>query len=262
MQVDLANVVSHAVLSGGYRDLVLASPAVAAGARPGQFVHVRVPRLDDAALRRPFSIHGVAGNTLSLLYKTVGRGTQALASLQPGEPVSLIGPLGNAFPDSPDGAFPILVAGGYGVAPLSFLATRLTAEQTIGRVFIGGATADDILCEREFAALGWPVTVTTEDGSSGSRGLVTDALDAQLDALDGRVPVFYVCGPDGLLKAIAERAARLRVSAWLSLDKHMACGVGACLACVQKIRDPGGKVVWKRVCRDGPIFEASTIVWP
>ncbi len=257
MQDHTATIASHEPVNADYRRLVLHAPALAGEAAPGQFVHMRVPGLDPVALRRPFSIAGADGESLSILYKTVGRGTAQLARLRPGDTVSLLGPLGHGFPLTPDGT-PILVAGGYGVAPLAFLASRLPSK---GVLMVGGRTAADILCTEIFSALGWQAQVATQDGSRGVSGLVTALLDSWMDAHPGKPATFYACGPDGLLRAVGARAIRAHCPAWLSLDKHMVCGVGACLACIQKLRRPDGSTWLGRVCRDGPIFEAHTIVW-
>ena len=131
-----------------------------------------------------------------------------------------------------------------------------------GFVFIGGATAEDILCADELESLDWEVRIATEDGSLGEKGLVTTILDGWLADRDEEIgPEFFACGPDGMLKAVGDRAIGTGCRGWLSLDKHMGCGVGACLACVQRVRAEDGTETWKRVCRDGPIFEAREIVW-
>ncbi len=258
MQIEKAIVRIHERVAGDYRELVLDAPATAGAARPGQFVHLRVPRLDGSVLRRPFSIYRARDARLSILYKSVGRGTRAMESIAVGDTVDMIGPLGNGFPLEGIGENPALVAGGYGVAPLSFLAGEVDVR---GTVFIGGATARDILCVGDFESLGWTVRITTEDGSLGAKGLVTAALDVWMAEQQGASPVHYACGPDGMLRAVGERAVAAGHTAWLSLDKHMGCGVGACLACVQKIRGEDGSVSWKRVCKDGPVFDASVIEW-
>ena len=257
MKIEQARVLSHKEWCGDYRLIVLQSPLIASLSKPGQFVHVRVPGLEDAVLRRPFSIYHAKGKSLSLLYKQVGRGTAAMASIRKGDRLSLIGPLGNGFPLDRKRSFPVLVAGGYGVAPLFFLAER---SKTKGIVFVGGAKAEDVLCTSEFKKIGWDVRVATVDGSLGKKGLVTNILDLWL-ARSKMTPEFYVCGPDGLLKAVGQRAMRNGWTAWLSLDKHMGCGVGACLTCVQRIRLDDGRNVWARICKEGPVFEARQIVW-
>ena len=257
MQAAQARVIRHETFFGDYRVLVLDAPDIAASVKPGQFVHLRVPNLGGAVLRRPFSVFEAHEGNFSILYKTVGRGTTAMCSVKPDHTVDVVGPLGNGFPIHEDRRMPVLVAGGYGVAPLYLLARRLEAH---GLVFIGGKSARDILCQTQFEKRGWQVRVATEDGSLGCKGMITDCLDPWL-AGENPDMVFYACGPDGMLKAVGERAIAAGRKAWLSLDKHMGCGVGACLACVQKIRDADGAMVWKRVCRDGPVFEAREIVW-
>ncbi len=259
MKVEDANVLEHCDFGGGYNLLVFDVPSVASQVVPGQFVHLLVPRLDGSVLRRPFSIFKADDTSLSVLYKQVGRGTRAMASITKGELVNIIGPLGNGFPEADSSCFPVLVAGGYGVAPLYLLASRTPAK---GILFVGGRSAIDILCVDMFETLGWKVRITTEDGSLGEKGLVTEALDSWLESGGSEQnPELFACGPDGLLKAVGDRAICTDCRGWLSLDKHMGCGVGACLACVQKILQADGNVVWKRVCKDGPIFEAREIVW-
>lgn len=260
MYVDNTEVVRHEAVSGGYRLIELSAPAIAGRAHPGQFVHLKVPDLAIAALRRPFSIYGAAAGRLSILYKEVGLGTHAMGQLPAGATVSLLGPLGNRFPDVGNAHVPVLVAGGYGVAPLSFFASRCPVK---GVLFVGGRTAGDILCIDDFERLGWEIQVTTEDGSMGRKGLVTASLDAWQAGRGADAPAaeLYACGPDGLLRAVGARAMAWGVQGWLSLDKHMGCGVGACLACVQTLRRPDGSMETARVCRDGPIFESRTVVW-
>jgi len=254
----VAQITDHTPLHAGYHCLTLEAPVLARAAQPGQFVHVRVTGLDVSSLRRPFSIYRVAGDRLSVLCKNVGRGTEQLTRLRPGDTLSVMGPLGNGFPMQTHGRFPILVAGGYGVAPLAFLAHRLSGR---GLVLIGGRTADDVLCEEDFTALGWEVQTATMDGSRGVRGLVTRLLDDWLASHPGQPASCYACGPDGMLRAVAERSSRAGIPAWVSLDKRMVCGVGACLACVQRLRRADGSTWIARVCRDGPVFDAAEIVW-
>jgi dihydroorotate dehydrogenase electron transfer subunit len=254
-----ARVLAHREYAAGYRLLVFDVPEIADAVSPGQFVHLLVPSLEASVLRRPFSIFRADANSISILYKPVGHGTRVLTSAPEGSTVSLIGPLGRGFPPCPAGSVPVLVAGGYGVAPLYLLASR---TDVTGALFVGGRTSADILCRAEFEELGWDVHVATEDGSVGTKGLVTDALDSWLSgAPDDRPCQVYACGPDGMLRAVGERAVAAGIQAWLSLDKHMGCGVGACLACVQKVRGKDGREVWTRVCKDGPVFDAREVVW-
>ena len=271
MQVVDATVVEHADFGGGYRRIVVEAPDIARNASPGQFIHVRIIALSEEALRRPFSIYQVTDSTVSVMYKPVGRGSYTLVTAEPGERISIIGPLGNGFPRCSDGAFPVLVAGGYGVAPFSFFASR---SEVKGAVFIGARAAADVLCVADFQDADWQVHVSTEDGSQGRHGIITEALDHWLGKhgaggrsarlqVDGRAydMELYACGPDGLMRAVADRAASRQCRAWLSLDRPMGCGIGACLACVQKVRIADGDVTWARCCREGPVFDAHSIVW-
>ncbi|MBR4172352.1 MAG: dihydroorotate dehydrogenase electron transfer subunit [Kiritimatiellae bacterium] len=253
-------VLSISPIGEGYWTLRLRAPQIAGQARPGQFVHIRVPGLEASALRRPFSIYGAEGDELRILFKVVGRGSEALSRVQAGVAVPVLGPLGNGFPKPAKGTVPVCVAGGYGVAPLSFLAKRTGAG---GITLIGGRTAADILAAADFEPLGWTVKVATQDGSLGTKGLVTVLLEETLGQLreEGKKAEIFACGPTGMLRAVGAMAETEGSRAWLSLDERMVCGVGACLGCVQKIRREDGSEYLARVCKDGPVFESRTIVW-
>lgn len=247
----------HSEIGSGYRLLVLAAPAIAASVKPGQFVHVRVPALEESALRRPFSVFDAEGGRVSILYKTVGRGTAALNRVEAGETLNVEGPLGKGFPEECSGVA-LLVGGGYGVAPLYFLARRLLAKGVEARLFVGGRTKDDLLALDRFAALGVKTFPATNDGSFGTKGFAVVPLDEELRTLreSGTAFELFACGPDGLLKAVSDRALSLGVPGWISADRHMICGVGACYACIQKTVSGNA-----RCCIDGPVFKASELVW-
>jgi dihydroorotate dehydrogenase electron transfer subunit len=259
MKLEQGIILGHTEVSGGYRLLQLKVPGIAGEVRPGQFVHIRLPAPADAILRRPFSVFRTQGEELHILYKPVGRGTQSMTDLRAGDSLSLIGPLGNGFPLPQDGAYPLLIAGGYGMAALYLLARACPSP---GTAFFGGALETDILCIEEFQALGWDVRTATEDGSLGERGLVTGPLDRWLgEERAGRCIEGFACGPNGMLQAVARRAESGGWRAWVSVDRHMGCGVGACLTCVQKIREPDGQWTWMRVCKEGPIFDSASVLW-
>src|SRR5208282_165091 len=250
-------IVSNERDTDSYYRLVVRAPRIAPLIQPGQFAHVRVLPLTDALLRRPFSIFQVEGDTFSILYKTVGKGTEVLSRMQAGSELGVIAPLGHGFTvPRPGGETPLLVAGGYGMAAMYLLAQRSPQK---GIVFVGGRRRVDILCEKEFRALGWDVRVTTEDGSHGEKGLVTQPLIAELrrsrsdeaqirtkkseinqsllaSAPTGRKAKLYACGPTGMLKAVGKIADDFGVPAELSMDEHMCCGVGVCLTCVIPVR--------------------------
>lgn len=252
-------VLSHDEIGSGYRYLVLAAPKMVETMAPGQFVHVRVPGLEASALRRPFSVFDAADGRVTVLYKTVGRGTAALNAVQAGDELSVMGPLGHGFPTRCKGTA-LLVGGGYGVAPLHFLARRLVETQAAERIvlFVGGRTEADLLARDRFAALGIEVVTATNDGSAGVKGLVTDPLDDELIRLKAAGQSFelFACGPDPMLKAVAQRATGAGAKGWISMDRHMVCGVGACYACIQ--RTVRGN---SRCCIEGPVFAASDLVW-
>jgi dihydroorotate dehydrogenase electron transfer subunit len=260
MYQENAVVLEHVAIQGGYKLLMMRAPSIAPAVKPGQFVHVLIPHLGESILRRPFSVFKTEGDQLAILYKDVGKGTRTLTYLRHGETLSIIGPLGRGYPGLTDGHFPILVAGGYGMAALYICARTLPVK---GVAFFGGRTEADILCVKEFEALGWKVFVTTEDGSLGTKGKVTDALDPWMASEGaGRNPEFFVCGPSGLLKAVAGRALQNKWLAWVSVDNNMGCGVGACLTCVLKVHDKEkGDWTWARACREGPVFRAEEIIW-
>jgi dihydroorotate dehydrogenase electron transfer subunit len=240
-----------------YFRLVVRAPQIAPLVQPGQFVHVRILPLKHALLRRPFSIFQVSGDTLSVLYKTVGQGTEVLSQMQPGDELNLIGPLGHGFTvPAAGGETPLLVAGGYGMAALYLLAQRSPQK---GVAFVGGRRRVDILCEDEFRALGWEVRATTEDGSHGAKGLVTHALQAELDR---RAPgrKLFACGPTPMLKAVGQLASEFDLPAELSLDEHMGCGIGVCLACVVPIKTGDGWE-YQRTCTEGPVFDSRQVAW-
>ena len=239
MKVEKCKVIEHRELGSGYFNIVFAAPGIADAAIPGQFVHVRVPGLEKSALRRPFSIFNAQDGKLELLDKSVGRGTASLTTVKVGDEVDIMGPLGHGFPLKCTGAA-LLVGGGFGVAPLYFLARRLLAANlaTLSSIhlFVGGRTKDDLLALDRFEALGGvKVHLATNDGSVGAKGLVTDPLDDELIAL---------------------RATGTGSKGWISMDRHMVCGVGACYACIQKTVRGNS-----RCCIEGPVFAAADLVW-
>lgn len=254
-----AKVVGHDDAGAGYRLVELECPVIARAAKPGQFINIKVPGASDLVLRRPFSIFRAGDRVFSILYKVIGRGTRAMMAVRKGDRVSVVGPLGNSFELPRRGTHPVLVAGGCGVAPLVMLAGRSKVK---GTVFVGGRTCGDVLCTDDFRKLGWKVRAATEDGSLGGKGLVTVPLAEWLRSADSpRNPVIYACGPEGMLRAVAAAAKTVGVPAWVSLERYMGCGIGVCLSCVVTARFSDGTTGRVRVCREGPVFDASEIEW-
>ena len=245
-------------LNAGYFHVSFYAPEIAAKARAGQFVHVKIANLRDRILRRPFSIENAdpATGAVDVVYKVVGEGTAVLAECKSGTVCDLMGPLGNGFSDCPEDATPVLITGGYGVA-----ATRLCASARQGGILLAGArSANDLLLLDDYRNLGYDVRVATNDGSAGSKGFVTGLLDELLKANPGRKFAFRACGPHPMLLALAKILPDAGYpEAELSLDHLMCCGVGACFACVVKLNDGNGGWRFSRSCSEGPVFLAKDV---
>ena len=212
------------------------------GIRPGQFVNIGVPGF---FLRRPISVCDCENGALTLVYKTVGHGTEAMAALKPGDTVDLLTDLGNGYDASLAGETPLLVGGGVGVPPLYYLAKTLVKQGVKPAVILGFNTKDEIFYEDAFRALGCAVTVTTADGSYGVKGFVTDAVPAHYTYV-------YACGPKPMLRAVYNKPG----DGQFSFEERMGCGFGACMGCSCKT-----KTGYKRVCKEGPVFYKEEIVW-
>ena len=209
----------------------------------GQFVNIK---LDGLYLRRPISVCDWDAETLTIIYKVVGKGTEAMRRMQSGRLDVLTG-LGNGYDQSRAGDRPLLLGGGVGVPPMYALCKQLIAMGKKVSVILGFNTKDEIFYEEEFRALGADVTVTTVDGSYGVKGFVTDAMKA----LD--YTYFYTCGPEPMLKAVY---AASTTSGQFSFEERMGCGFGACMGCSCKTKYGN-----KRICRDGPVLEKEEIIW-
>lgn len=271
-------IIAQSEVAPGVMRALLTGPEIAQEAKAGQFVDVQVTRTLDPILRRPFSIHAVYPHegVFSLLYVLVGRGTALLNKIQAGEKISVVGPVGRWFDlgNSSD-AEHIIVAGGCGAAPLHFLCDSLCDKWNCEKiiVFTGGRSRDAVLCEAEFRSLGVQVSVSTDDGSYGRPGLVTNLLTEHLkqrrsELGEGHPIRIYSCGPHAMMRAVAQIAADYNVdSCQVSLENRMACGIGVCMGCVQKIKgaapgdESGSNWHHERVCKDGPVFNAEDIVW-
>jgi dihydroorotate dehydrogenase electron transfer subunit len=239
------------------------SAPLASLARPGHFLMIHLGRrTKDPLLRRPFSIHGILDeHRMQVLYRIVGTGTSLLSTLKQGDSISAIGPLGNSFPLPAQGEGAVLVAGGMGIAPLYFLAQALQRNQgPTAVVLLGFSTSEEVVCSDELKNLGVRLSLATEDGSQGSKGLVTDLLDQHLRHGMTAKPIIYACGPTPMLKKVAQQAATSHLRCSVSLEGYMACGLGICLGCAVKA-SPNLAKVYHYVCQDGPVFPAETIDW-
>ena len=252
---------------GAYQALTLVAPRIAEQALPGQFVHVLAGEDRSFPLRRPFSIHrverpGAALGTVEVVFDVVGAGTLALSRLRPHDVVDVLGPLGRPFtpPAAPTGC--LLVGGGYGTAPLFFLATELRVRRCRVDFVIGAASAGRLLDAMEAKRLGHSLTLTTDDGSAGRRGLVTDPLGDPLARIGaGQV---YACGPMPMLAAVSRVAAAAGVPCQVAVEEQMACGTGICFSCVVPVGTgdgASGPTRMARSCLEGPVFEGTAIAW-
>lgn len=238
--------------------LKLHSPEIAQQCFPGQFITISIK---EVFLRRPFSIFTQQGNSIAVVYKVVGLGTTALSKFKPYDKLNIIGPLGSGFNLPPLGK-PILVAGGTGIACLNFLSEKI---QNKGIIFYGTKTKKDMIdCNKD----GWVVKNSTEDGSSGYRGLVSDYFAAFIRKQHNEKLYIYAAGPKPLLRKVAEICSNYDLPCQVSLEEIITCGVGACRGCVVKLRKQNSEsrkqreeFEYKTVCKDGPVFDANEIVW-
>jgi dihydroorotate dehydrogenase electron transfer subunit len=245
----------------GFVLLTLRSPRIARPARPGQFLMVRVSDQPYPLLRRPLSIHAREGGGIGIFFSRSGVGTAILAEKKPGDTLDIIGPLGKGFsiPRGLKGKTAVLVGGGRGIAPLYFLAEELRARGIRPRVFYGGKTEQDVPLLEKFGRRKIEVFISTDDGSIGYRGLVSAMLEKELDR-SVHPAIIYACGPDPMMRRVAEAASERSIPAQLSLEAVMGCGIGACWGCVRKIRR-GETSEWVKICEEGPVFEAPEILW-
>ena len=244
MKQCLFEIVFNRRLAPNVYEMVLRGDCSAVAA-PGQFVNLR---LDGFYLRRPISVCNVDGELLTLIYKVVGRGTEAMSRMQPGEKLDALVGLGNGYLLDECGDKPMLIGGGAGVPPMFLLARRLLARCADVTVVLGFNAREEIFYEEEFRALGAKVVVATADGSYGVRGFVTDAMK-QLPAPTS----VCACGPEPMLKAVYNAAD---VPGQFSFESRMGCGFGACMGCTCKT-----KYGAKRICKDGPVLRREEIVW-
>ena len=243
-----------------YHLLSIASPEIGKAARPGQFVMVKVADQPFPLLRRPLSIHDADGSGIRLFFKVAGLGTEVLARKRPGDPIDILGPLGKGytFSASLKGKKAYLVGGGRGIAPLYFQGRELKALGAVVTVLYGGRTRRDIPLTGVFEAAGLALVCSTDDGSFGFHGFVTELLRREL--VRAPADVIYACGPDLMMRAAADAARAAGIPAELSLESLMGCGIGACWGCVHRIRGETGEG-WVKICEEGPVFPSERIVW-
>ena len=261
MQQTKNKIIENKKITPHYYKMVLFSSHIAKESKPGQFVHIRCSEGYNPLLRRPFSISKIKEQkSIEILYEVVGKGTKLLSQKKVGEELDVLGPLGNGFEIFVGLKLAVLLAGGMGVAPLLYLAEALRSKETETLVLIGARTKKLVFFKKEFASLGCKVKISTEDGTQGFKGLVTDLFKNLLSESrflylkEKNKSSVYACGPPEMLKEVAEISQQNNLFSQASLEERMACGVGACLGCPVKIRGE-----YKMVCKDGPVFNLKDI---
>ena len=242
MKQSIFTIISNEALTRDVYKMVL-SGDTSAVTNCGQFVNIQ---LDGLFLRRPISVCDYDAETLTIIYKVVGKGTEAMAGMKSGEKLDILTGLGNGYDLTLSGSNPVLLGGGVGVPPMYNLAKKLIGEGKKVSVILGFNTESEIFYENEFKALGCDVTVTTVDGSYGVKGFVTDALPASYT-------YFYTCGPEPMLKAVYKAT---NTSGQMSFEERMGCGFGACMGCSCKTLTG-----YKRICKEGPVMKKEEILW-
>jgi len=254
---------------GAYLSMTVVASGIADAAKPGQFVAVAVGGDDGAQLlRRAFSIHkvasrGVFGGTVEFVFAVHGQGTAWLARRRAHDPIDVVGPLGRPFSLPKDPAHCVLVGGGYGAAPLFMLADALRARGCRVDFVLGAATADRLFGALDAKRMAASVAFTTDDGSYGDRGRVSDVLPSVIDRV--RADVVYACGPMPMLEAVyavaAEAYGGAGIPVQVAVEESMACGVGVCMTCVLPAIDDEGRTRMVRSCVEGPVFAGDRIRW-
>ncbi len=251
--------------AGGYHVLTATAPGIAEATRPGHFISLAVGGAESGLLlRRAFSIHqvtnsGVYGGTVEIVFAVAGRGTAWLAERHPQDPVDIIGPLGRPFALPREPVSCVLVGGGYGSAPLFMLAEALRARGCRVDVVLGAATESRLFGVLEAKRMAATLTLTTQDGSLGEVGRVTDVLPELLTRTGA--DVVYACGPMPMLAAVAAIAAEHGAYSQCAVEESMACGVGVCMTCVIPVVGDDGRTRMLRSCVDGPVFRGDRVRW-
>ena len=242
MKQSIFTIVSNIALTDSVYKMVLSGDTSAITAA-GQFVNIQ---LSGKFLRRPISVCDYDETTLTIVYKVVGKGTEAMSGMSAGQKLDILTGLGNGYDLTLSGEYPVLLGGGVGVPPMYNLAKKLITEGKKVFVILGFNTKSEIFYENEFKALGCDVTVTTVDGSYGKKGFVTDALPENYT-------YFYTCGPEPMLKAVYRATS---TSGQMSFEERMGCGFGACMGCSCKTLTG-----YKRICKEGPVMKKEEILW-
>lgn len=264
-----STLLKHAVLSKHHHLLTFHVPTKFDRPVPGQFIMIRPQRQGPMFLARPMSVYGHRegrdGARLQVLFRTVGTGTQHIASLKAGESVMIVGPLGQGFRSSPDTREVILLCGGMGIAPLTFLAERIRHSRPKDArpritAYYGAGSAHDLIGLETLSSYASDIFVATEDGSMGQRGRVTDLFASRIAQHQSQRAVIFACGPKAMLRHLSQILGSVTIPCQVSMEERMACGLGACLGCVIPVYDGDGNRHYERVCREGPVFDIRTVL--
>lgn len=256
-----AAIVENTPVAPGYNRMRLLVPELADAFTPGQFFQLRLgDKSSGFFLRRPFAPSECHSDGFSFIYAVVGGGTEHLAAAAPGSRVDILAPLGSAFTLAPQGSSAVIFGGGYGAPSLAPLAARLARAGVRVSVILGARTVSALLNRAAFADSGRLVTAT-DDGSHGCCGTVVDAFRQDVAETMTEGCRFYACGPIPMLRAVAGLAEAKGVPCEVSLEERMACGFGACMGCAVPVRDKDNGFVYRRVCHEGPVFQAADIAW-
>ena len=251
-----SKVLANAPVAPGHYVLRLEAPKIAKASKPGQFVQLTCGDSCDPLLPRPFSFLDTDPQTISILYHVVGQGTKLLSQLKKGDMIWVLGPLGKGFTLKHAGQR-LLVGGGVGIPPLYHLAKVLKGKKT--EVFLGARNKNLLLCEGGFKKIKTGLHLSTDDGSKGSKGFVTQSLEKYIQNVPTQSHsslLIQTCGPTPMLKAVSQLAAKYRIACEVSVEVPMACGFGACLGCAIKLKDR-----YAIACVEGPVFKGETIQW-
>ncbi|MGD8534783.1 MAG: dihydroorotate dehydrogenase electron transfer subunit [Candidatus Aminicenantes bacterium] len=245
---------------GDYFLLALESPRISAQTQPGQFIMVRVNAPPSPLLRRPFSIHSTNERTIEIFFQITGLGTELLSQHDPEDTLDILGPLGKGFDAGEElkGKNIAVVGGGRGIAPLYFLSQELQSLGASPRVFYGGKSQADLPLKEKFEEEDIELTCSTDDGSFGFKGFVSDLFKEELEKFTPHR--IFACGPEAMMKKISGIAQEKDIPAEFSLESIMGCGFGACWGCVRRIKRDD-KEEWVKICEEGPVFSGKDIIW-
>ena len=267
--IAIGQVMENRGVAPGHFLLTIRLPLSFATPIPGQFVMIHDPDREEPLLPRPISVYGFqreAGHAvLNLLYRVAGRGTSLLSRLNPCSTLTVLGPLGRGFTIDPDVRQLLLVAGGVGAAPLAYLLQEgslpkpHSGERQV-TAYLGAGTAELLTGLNRFQGF-CDLRTATDDGSCGYRGPVTERLAVDLAGYDAKSTLILACGPGAMIRSLALLLRDTRIRCQVSLEERMACGVGACLGCAVAIKEGEGRTAYRRVCKDGPVFDIEKVLW-